>query len=66
MQEVYYTGKAGKFFVKTLLSKDFNIKVLLRNPESLQISNSLVEVLKGDAMEFFDIKRYILNNGSEC
>ena len=46
------TGKSGKYLVNELLRQGFNIKLLLRNPEILQIKNSLVETVKGDARDY--------------
>jgi len=43
------TGKSGKYLVKELIRQGFHFKILLRNPESFQINNPLVEVVKGDA-----------------
>ena len=33
------TGKAGKYLVKQLVNQGFKIKVLLRNPDKLELSN---------------------------
>src|SRR5215831_5061650 len=43
------TGKSGTYLVKLLLSQGFHLKLLLRNPDSFQIKNPLIEVVKGDA-----------------
>lgn len=46
------TGKSGKYLVKQLLDQDFQIKVLVRNPERLLNHNSFVEVIIGDANDY--------------
>lgn len=50
------TGKAGKFLVKQLLDKDYYIRLLLRNPDKFQLSNHLVEIVKGDARDYSSIQ----------
>ncbi|MBZ4043316.1 NAD(P)-dependent oxidoreductase [Flavobacterium hibisci] len=42
-------GRTGKYLVNQLLEKGFNVKVLLRNPETFTIQNSKVEIIEGDA-----------------
>jgi putative NADH-flavin reductase len=46
------TGKSGKYLVKQLLLQKIPIKLLHRKPETLQIDNPLVEVIKGDARDY--------------
>jgi putative NADH-flavin reductase len=46
------TGKSGKYLVKQLLLQDYSIKLLHRKPETLQINNPLIEVVKGDARDY--------------
>ncbi|UZR96112.1 NAD(P)-dependent oxidoreductase [Chondrinema litorale] len=43
------TGRSGKYLVKHLLEKGFQIKMLLRYPEKLDIKSSSIEIIKGDA-----------------
>ena len=43
------TGKSGKYVVKQLLHEGYRIKLLLRQPENLQIDNPLLQPVKGDA-----------------
>jgi putative NADH-flavin reductase len=43
------TGKSGKYLVQRLLGQAFPIKVLVRNPDSCQISSPLLEIVQGDA-----------------
>jgi putative NADH-flavin reductase len=55
------TGKLGKYLVKELLHRGINFKLLLRNPDKLEIKNPLIEIIKGDARKYSDI--YPLLNG---
>jgi putative NADH-flavin reductase len=45
------TGKAGKYLVKNLLAQHFQVKLLLRNPESFTIKNPLIKIIQGDARD---------------
>jgi putative NADH-flavin reductase len=45
------TGKAGRFIVKELLSRGYQLKLLLRFPENFQIEDPKIELLKGDARD---------------
>jgi putative NADH-flavin reductase len=58
------TGKSGKYLVKQLLLQNFSIKLLHRKPETLQINNPLIEVIKGDARDYNVI--YSLLGGCEA
>jgi len=98
------TGKAGKYLLQELLLKKYDVKSLIRSPETYTVSHPLLEIVKGDikdletarqllkgcdvvisaigqnkddvlisslatlniiqAMEEFNIKRYILLTGS--
>ncbi len=49
------TGKSGKYLVKKLLEKDFRIKMLLRNPDQLELHHPTIEKVKGDARNTADI-----------
>lgn len=44
-------GRTGKYVVDQLLNKGFSVKLLLRNPENLQTTNPLIELIKGDAID---------------
>lgn len=44
-------GRTGKYLVTQLLSRDYTVRLLLRNPENFQIKNPRVEIVKGDALE---------------
>ncbi|MCQ6957375.1 NAD(P)-dependent oxidoreductase [Mucilaginibacter aquariorum] len=46
------TGKSGKYLVKQLLKQNFAIKLLHRKPETLDIDNPLIEIVKGDARDY--------------
>ncbi|MES2266079.1 MAG: NAD(P)H-binding protein [Bacteroidota bacterium] len=46
------TGKAGKYLLKQLLKQNFHIKLLHRKPETLELSNLLIETIKGDARDY--------------
>lgn len=45
------TGKSGKYLVKELLSRGHYLKLLLRNPENLELKSPLIEIVKGDARD---------------
>jgi putative NADH-flavin reductase len=50
------TGKSGRYLVKQLLNQDFHLKLLLRNPENLQVKSPLIEVVQGDARTYESIE----------
>lgn len=49
------TGKSGKYLVKELLLRGFQIKMLIRNPGNFQNANSSIEIIKGDARDYASI-----------
>ncbi len=49
-------GRTGKYLVTHLLKQEYNLKLLLRSPESFSIKSSLIEIIKGDAIDFEAIK----------
>ena len=53
------TGKSGKYLVQELQQRGFNLKILHRNPENLEIESSLIEVVKGDARDFEAIRALV-------
>lgn len=53
------TGKAGKYLLKELIKQDFQLKLLVRNPEKIQIQNSLVQVIKGNVNSYDDVKKLL-------
>jgi putative NADH-flavin reductase len=44
-------GRTGKFLVTQLIDQGYKVKLLLREPEKFTIDSSLIEVLKGDAID---------------
>ena len=46
------TGKAGKYLLKQLLLQNFRVKLLHRKPETLNISNPLIQMIKGDVRHY--------------
>ena len=50
------TGKSGRYLVKQLLNQRFHLKLLLRNPENLQVKSPLIEVVQGDARAYGSIE----------
>jgi putative NADH-flavin reductase len=49
------TGKSGKYLVKELLLQGFQIKMLIRNPENFQNTNSSIEIIQGDARDYSSV-----------
>ena len=49
------TGKSGKYLVRELLVRGFQIKMLIRNPENFQNTNSFIEIVQGDAGDYESI-----------
>jgi len=49
------TGKSGKYLVNELLLRGFQIKLLLRNPETFQNINASAEIVQGDARDYNSI-----------
>jgi putative NADH-flavin reductase len=43
------TGKSGKYLVQRLAGQAFPIKMLVRNPDTCQIRDPLLEIVQGDA-----------------
>lgn len=44
-------GRTGKYILTQLLSQGYSVKVLLRNPENFHFESSLIEIVKGDALD---------------
>jgi putative NADH-flavin reductase len=42
------TGKAGKYLVNQLVQRGFRLKLLIRNPETFQLKNPLIQVVEGN------------------
>jgi putative NADH-flavin reductase len=53
------SGKSGKYLVKLLLDQGFHLKVLLRNPDAFQIKSPLIEVVKGNVLDYDSIHSLI-------
>ena len=53
------TGKAGKYLIAQLIKQGYSCKLLLRNPETFSIQNSLLEIIKGDVQNQDDIRALI-------
>lgn len=49
-------GRTGNYLVSQLLKEGFNIKLLLRNPESFSIQSNQIEIIKGDALDLKSIQ----------
>jgi len=49
-------GRTGNYLVNQLLKKGFSVKLLLRNPESFEIVNPDIEIVKGDSLDLEAIK----------
>lgn len=58
------TGKAGKYLVNQLINQGYRIKVLLRNPDSSQLTSNLVEKVPGDIRNYESV--YSLVEGCSC
>ncbi|MBN2891608.1 MAG: NAD(P)H-binding protein [Bacteroidales bacterium] len=55
------TGKAGKYLVNKLLSQGFEIKMLVRNPEKVNIPKESAEIIVGDIQNYEKVKSLITN-----
>lgn len=49
-------GRTGNYLVNQLLKEGFSLKLLLRHPESFEIQNPNIEIIKADALDFDSIK----------
>jgi len=58
------TGKAGKYLFKRLIDQNFRIKVLVRNPDKLNITNPLIEKVIGDVRNYESVYSLIEGCGS--
>jgi putative NADH-flavin reductase len=54
-------GRTGKYLVTQLINQGYSVKLLIRNPENFQIKSPLIEIVKGDALDFEAIN-YLLKN----
>jgi putative NADH-flavin reductase len=46
------TGKSGKYIVKELITRGYNLNVLIRNPEHFTNQHSLTNVIIGDVTDY--------------
>jgi putative NADH-flavin reductase len=56
-------GKSGKYLVSQLVAQGFDLKVLLRNPETYEVKSPCIEIVKGDARNYDSI--HALVNGCQ-
>jgi putative NADH-flavin reductase len=50
------TGKSGKYLVRHLLNERFHLRLLIRDPVRLEISDPLIEVIKGDVKDYSTVR----------
>ena len=55
------TGKSGKYLVDQLIKQGYAIRVLVRDPSTVTITNSRIEVVRGDARDYQTIYRLLEN-----
>ncbi len=58
------TGKAGKYLVNQLVQRGFRLKLLIRNHETFQLKNPLIQVVEGNANNTGDI--HLLMQGCDA
>jgi len=46
------TGKSGKYLVHQLIAQGFPIKLLVRNPDTYQITHPLIDVIPGNVTDY--------------
>ena len=44
-------GRTGQYIINQLLPKGFQLKLLLRNPETFTIQHPMLEIIKGDVLD---------------
>ena len=52
-------GRTGKYLITQLVEKGYRVKLLLRNPESFETKNPLIQVVQGDAIDFAIVNNLI-------
>ncbi|KEK22445.1 SDR family oxidoreductase [Bacillus gaemokensis] len=52
-------GKAGKFLISQALQEGYLIRILTRNPKTIEISHKHLEVVKGDARDISAIRQLL-------
>ena len=53
------TGKSGTYLVAELLRRNIPVKLLLRTQSTFEISNPLVEIIRGDARDYESIEELL-------
>lgn len=57
-------GRTGMYLVSHLINQGYHLKLLLRKPENFSVKNSLIEIVKGDAVDMQAIR--LLVQGCEA
>ncbi|WP_419801139.1 NAD(P)-dependent oxidoreductase [Mucilaginibacter sp.] len=52
-------GRTGKYLVTQLVKQEYHLKLLLRNPENFSIESPLIEIIKGDAVDFEAVRTLV-------
>jgi putative NADH-flavin reductase len=52
-------GRTGKYLITQLIEKGYSLKVLLRHPETFEITSPLIQIVRGDAVDFTIVKSLI-------
>ena len=52
-------GRTGKYLITQLIEKGYHVKILLRNPDNFQIKSPLIQIIKGDAIDFTAVKKLV-------
>ncbi|WP_247234742.1 NAD(P)-dependent oxidoreductase [Telluribacter sp. SYSU D00476] len=52
-------GKTGTYLVQELLHRGYQLKLLLRQPDTLSISSPSIYICKGDAIHYEDIRALV-------
>ncbi len=53
------TGKTGQQFLKQALAKGYTIKALVRNPDKISQKSHLLELVKGDVLDYNTVNKTI-------
>jgi putative NADH-flavin reductase len=51
------TGKSGKYLVKHLVGDGYRLKMFVRNPNRLDITDPLIEVVYGDVLDYETVRK---------
>lgn len=55
------TGKVGKYIAETALERGYAVRMLVRNPDRIQVRQDYMELIVGDAMDAESIRETIRN-----